>query len=87
MIFLKLFIALILSLSWYFIDGNLEFAVILFVFLVVVLLFQLTKTKSIQEQDFFKDKVNKANERKMQLEERRIMEQKEADKQKQLKEN
>ena len=59
---------------------------ILFVFLVVVLLFQPTKTKSIQEQDFFKDKINRANERKIQIEERRVMEQKEANKQKQLKE-
>ncbi len=86
MIYLKIVSALILSLSWYFIDGDLELSVILFVFLVVVLLFQPTKTKSIQEQDFFKDKINRANERKIQIEERRVMEQKEANKQKQLKE-
>ena len=66
MIYLKIVSALILSLSWYFIDGDLELSVILFVFLVVVLLFQPTKTKSIQEQDFFKDKINRANERKIQ---------------------
>ena len=86
MIYLKIVSAFILSLSWYFIDGDLELSVILFVFLVVVLLFQPTKTKSIQEQDFFKDKINRANERKIQIEERRVMEQKEANKQKQLKE-
>ena len=86
MIYLKIVSALILSLSWYFIDGALELSVILFVFLVVVLLFQPTNTKSIQEQDFFKDKINRANERKIQIEERRVMEQKEANKQKQLKE-
>lgn len=86
MIFLKALIALILALSWYFIDGNLEIAVILCVFVFAVLLFQPKKTKSIQEQDFFKDKINKANERKIQIEERMIQEQKEANKQKQLKE-
>ncbi len=87
MLYLKIFIALLLSFSWYAIDGNLELAIILFVFLVVVLLFRPTKTRSIQEQDFFKDKINRANKRKVQIEERRIMEQKEANKQKELKEN
>ena len=83
MIFLKAIIALILALCWYFIDGNLEFAVILFIFVFVVLLFQPKKTKSIQEQDSFIDKINRANERKIQIEERRLQEQKEANKQKQ----
>lgn len=86
MIFLKALIALVLALVWYFIDGNLEFAVILFIFLFVVLLFQPRKTKSIQEQDFFKDKINRANERKIHIEERRLQEQKDANKQKHLKE-
>lgn len=86
MIFIKAFVAFLLSLVWYFVDGNLEFAIILFLFVFVVLLFQPKKIRSIQEQDFFKHQINRANERKMQIEERRILEQKEANKQKQSKE-
>ncbi|RAX52995.1 hypothetical protein CCY99_06400 [Helicobacter sp. 16-1353] len=78
MIFLKMIFSALIALCWYFFGGGKEISIILFIFIFAVLLFQPKKSKSTQEQDDFKEKIQKAQERKVRIEEKRIIEQREA---------
>lgn len=78
MIIIKFLIAGIIALCWYFFDNSQEIALILFVIVFVALLFQPQKQRNLQEEDDFKEKIKNANERKVKIEERRIIEQKDA---------
>lgn len=78
MIFLKVIFAALIAICWYLFDGTKEISIILFILVFAALLFQPKKTKSTQEQDDFKEKIQRAQERKIKLEETRILEQRDA---------
>lgn len=75
---LKFLVAALLAACWYVFDGSQEMALAIFVFVFAVLLFRSNAQKSLQERDDFKEKVKFAKERELRIEERRILEQKDA---------
>lgn len=77
-IVLKIAIALIVLLAWQILSGDLAMACILGGFILVILVANPKKDKSYEDSDEYRAMVKEKNERKLFLEEERILEKQEA---------
>lgn len=83
MIFLKILCAIIIGIAWFALSQNLEFSVIVAIFIAVVLAINPKKNEHFEDKEEFKEAVKNKQLTKINIEERRIMEKKSANEKKQ----
>lgn len=86
MIFAKLALSIAIGVGWFFLGGESGVAVVLGVFVFFVLIFNAKRTKISEEDEHLKERIAQAQERKIAIEERRILEKKDAENKKKAKE-
>ena len=75
---LKCAIAICVGLGWQIASGDVALSMVLVAFVFAVLIFSPKKYNYYQDGEEFKEKVREKNERKLSLEEERILEKKQA---------